>query len=55
MSRYQVVFSKTCVSHTFWTDSKEKAGSMAKHLHVAGYHNVEVWEHAKDGAHKTDL
>lgn len=45
MTRYQLIFSKTGVSHTLGADDMEQALRMAEGLRKGGFHYVEVWAH----------
>lgn len=54
MSRYQIAYIKRGAPLTTWVDDAETAHKFADGLRQAGY-IVNVWEHTKGGARKTDL
>lgn len=54
MSRYQIVYSKRGLSLTTWKNDMESARTLANEMRKAGY-SVDVWEHTKDGARRTNL
>lgn len=54
MTRYQIVYLKHGYPLTCWADNEGDARKMADRLRKAGY-SVDVWEHTKTSAHKTDL
>lgn len=39
---------------TTWADNADRARKLAEQLRSTGY-SVDVWQHTKDGAQKTDI
>lgn len=53
--RYQIVYCKRSLwPLSAWTDNVDGARKLAEQLRNAGY-SVDVWQHTKDGAQKTDI
>lgn len=52
--RYQIVYCKRGWPLTTWADNVDRARQLAEQLRSAGY-SVDVWQHIKDGAQKTDI
>lgn len=52
--RYQIVYCKRGWPLTTWTDNVDRARKLAEQLRSTGY-SVDVWQHTKDGAQKTDI
>lgn len=52
--RYQIVYCKRVWPLTTWADNADRARKLAEQLRNAGY-SVDVWQHTKDGAQKTDI
>lgn len=54
MIRYQIIYIKRGIPIAIWKDNADTAHKFADGLRKAGY-SVDVWEHTKDGARKTNL
>lgn len=52
--RYQIVYCKRGWSLTTWADNVDRARKLAEQLRSTGY-SVDVWQHTKDGAQKTNI
>lgn len=52
--RYQIVYCKWGWPLTAWADNVDGARKLAEQLRSTGY-SVDVWQHTKDGAQKTDI
>lgn len=52
--RCQIVYCKRGWPLTTWVDNADRARKLAEQLRNAGY-SVDVWQHTKDGAQKTDI
>lgn len=53
--RYQIVYCKRgWWPLSAWTDNVDRARKLAEQLRGAGY-SVDVWQHTKDEAQKTDI
>ena len=52
--RYQIVYCKRGWPLTTWADNADRTRKLAEQLRSTG-DSVDVWQHTKDGAQKTNI